>query len=453
MICPLSHYAINHPDHPFLIYPDRTITYSAVDLVVNACSKLLQDHPTEIPLAIVGSDALQTIAWLIAAARTGHIIAITSTKDPPPIRDQYLHHLGINSSTQYWPFPEMQDHSSVLTEIVDPHHPVCILFTSGSSGSPKAVVHSFHSLCAAARFSQQNIPFTHGDRWLLSLSLWHIGGLMIPLRAIHGGGSVVIKDRQLGEHVAEDQITHLSVVSTQLNDLLQADQSLPISSLKAVLVGGGAIPPSLVDRAIARHIPVHTTYGMTELGSQLCTTPPRSPVEVLRSAGQPLGDWQVIIDDHGEICVQGSPLFKGYWMGDHIRDPRDPNGYFHTGDTGVIRDGLLYPTGRVDQMFISGGENIHPEEIERILMTLCRTVIVVAVPNDRYGHRPIAFVDHPNLSEELLLDLDLLLHDTLPKFKHPDHLLPWPSEIPTHKPPRVALQKIATSWIIAQRSP
>ena len=116
---------------------------------------------------------------------------------------------------------------------------------------------------------------------------------MIPLRALYGGASVVEKDPHIsmGSQVDRDRITHLSVVATQLYDLLENDHLL--SSLMGMLVGGGTIPSRLIERSHQRSLPIHTTYGMTELGSQLTTTPPKSSLTTLRSAGIPIGDWHI----------------------------------------------------------------------------------------------------------------------------------------------------------------
>lgn len=450
MICPLHQHAMNHPDDPYIIYSDRTITYEDLNRYVTECTEFLKDHPKETPFAIVGADALNILSWLFAAARSNRILAITSTKDPVDVRDHHLRSLKIDPTSQTWSLPKPVTVCDQQPTILEPDAALCILFTSGSSGKPKAVVHSFNTLWSSAQFSQTNIDFQSGDRWLLSLSLWHIGGLMIPIRALFGGASIVVKNDSLGYHIEQDEITHLSVVSTQLNDLLL--ESRISISLKAVLVGGGVIPSSLVDRALQQQIPIHTTYGMTELCSQLCTTPPNSSIESLRSAGPPLGDWKIHISNESEICVQGSPLFLGYWQGDHLEDPRNPDGFFHTGDTGKIDNGLLYPIGRLDQMFISGGENIHPEEIEKILGSFVRTVIVVPVSNDRYGQRPIAFINPPTITQDQMTSMTTALNKALPKFKHPDHFLPWPSDVTTHKPPRATLQNIAETWIIEQKS-
>ena len=445
MICPLYRLAQSNPKAPYLILNDRTISFDELHRQVLACEIKLLCYPTTIPLAIDSTNPYDLISWLMAAARTGHWIAIPSGKDPPLQRDRYLQTISVYTGSLQWTLPEPLScsiASSPASTITHPNRRWCMLFTSGSSGPPKAVVHSFFGLWSSAKFSHRNIPFSIGHRWLQSLFLWHIGGLMIPIRALYGGASIIEKDPDInmGSQVIRDQITHLSVVATQLNDLLQEDHDL--SPLIGVLVGGGTIPSKLVQRSHQRSIPIHTTYGMTELGSQLSTTPPKSSLQMLESAGIPLGDWRIQLSLEQEIQVQGSPLFLGYWNGESIEDPRDEDGWFATNDRGTLKDGRLYLDGRVDQMFISGGENIHPEEIEAVLHDLGIFSIVIPVPDDRYGERPIAFV-LADLSVDIVQQIDLAFTTYLPKFKHPDAVFSWPKEVDTYKPSRRALQRIA----------
>jgi len=451
MICPLYVQSQRHPASPYWI-GSQTVTFTQMNNQINACTEYLQTLSSTTPLAIDSNDPVALLSWFWAAARTGHCIAIPSTKDPSDVRDSMLDSMNISTQSLSWTLPisNVCPHEDPPS-IFDPQGPVCMIFTSGSSGAPKVVVHSFSTLWHSAQFSDDNISFSHGDRWLQSLFLWHIGGLMIPIRAAFGGATVIQKDPHLsiGDQVSRDQISHLSVVATQMDDLLSEDPDL--SSLKAVLIGGGVIPSALVLSAFKQHIPIHTTYGMTELGSQLTTTSPNSDLTTLQSAGSPLGDWHITIGDRQEILVKGSPLCLGYWNGSTIEDPRDPNGYFKTGDRGSFIDGKLYPLGRVDQMFISGGENIHPEEIEKIFHQMGIFAIVVPIPDARYGERPVAFLNLSTLDVAVVHEIQATMTQNLPRFKHPDHLFLWPEVISTYKPSREKLQRIAKTMIDDRR--
>jgi len=193
-------------------------------------------------------------------------------------------------------------------------------------------------------------------------------------------------------------------------------------------MGGGPVPSSLVDQALARGLPLHISYGLTEMASQVTTTPPDASIEELRTAGRVLPNREVSISERGEIMVRGETLFAGYVEGEELDRPLDPEGWFHTGDLGELgEDGYLRVGGRMDNLFISGGENIQPEEIEEVLRRLegIDEAVVVPVPDEEFGAKPVAFVrmndgEPRNLAREL--------EPLLPRFKIPISFHPWPEE-------------------------
>lgn len=306
--------------------------------------------------------------------------------------------------------------------------PATVVFTSGSSGEPKAALHTYGNHYYNALGSNENIAVAPGDRWLLALPLYHVGGLGIVFRCLLAGATMVLADSgaSIASLVAQHQITHLSVVPTQLQRLLDAPPNL-LASLKAILVGGSALPTSLLDAARERKLPIHTTYGLTEMASQVTTTPPEASFAQLKSSGKLLPYRELTIAADGEILVRGKTLFAGYVHGGVIRQATDEDGWFHTRDLGLLDDaGLLHVGGRKDRQFISGGENIQPEEIERALCQIegVRQAVVVAVPDTMYGQRPVAFVyADDDIHEAVWREA---LADTLPRFKIPDAFLPWP---------------------------
>jgi O-succinylbenzoic acid--CoA ligase len=245
---------------------------------------------------------------------------------------------------------------------------------------------------------------------------------------------------KLGEQIARDRITHLSLVPTQLRRLLDDPHERGLSlTLKAVLLGGSPIPATLLTDAISHQLPVYLTYGLTEMASQVatgCSNELRSP-RVL-----PYRELRIAVD--GEIVVRGETLFTGYVEDDAITRPLDSEGWFRTGDLGSLdSEGRLTVLGRKDNMFVSGGENIYPEQIERALTAIdgIFDAIVVPVDDREYGHRPVAFIRYRseiNLSEpdsempesERLhfdhLSLSDELSRTLPRFMLPAAYYPWP---------------------------
>jgi o-succinylbenzoate---CoA ligase len=304
--------------------------------------------------------------------------------------------------------------------------PATIIFTSGSSGVPKAALHTFGNHYYSALGSNANIALRPGDRWLHSLPLYHVGGLSILFRCLLEGATVALPQpgTSPGESIASFGATHVSLVSTQLSRLLR--ESVDLGGLEAVLMGGGPVPPSLVDEALARGLPLYTSYGLTEMTSQVTTTPPDASIEELRTAGRVLPNREISISESGEILVRGETLFAGYAEGEELDRPVDEEGWFHTRDFGELDEsGYLRVGGRMDNLFISGGENVQPEEIEEALCRLegVDEAVVVPVPDEEFGARPVAFVRAAGREpEELAQELEPLL----PRFKIPISFHPWP---------------------------
>lgn len=313
-----------------------------------------------------------------------------------------------------------------------------LLWTSGSSGRPKAVAHGLAAHIASARGSAANLPFGPGDRWLWSLDHHHVGGLAILVRAAVGRGAVVIPPAGVPVHELVPQCSHVSLVATQLHRALVAGVSP--HRLRGALIGGGPVPYDLARRALDAGWPVLTTYGSTEAGSQVTATRPGDPPEALATAGHVLAGRALRLARDGEILIRGETMMRGYLVGKGL-DPATEDGWFRTGDAGTLdHAGRLVVRGRIDHAFISGGEKIHPEEIERILRghPEVGAAVVVGVPDPEWGARPVAFVQ---AAPEV--DLRGWLAERLPGFMVPDRFEPWPALASDAKPDRTWFERLA----------
>ncbi|MGM0592258.1 MAG: AMP-binding protein, partial [Halobacteriota archaeon] len=255
--------------------------------------------------------------------------------------------------------------------------PVAMVFTSGTTGSPKAVVLTVKNLLASAVSSAFRLGTLPDDRWLSPLALHHMGGIAPMYRSVIYGTAVVSRAEFDPGVVADDieryDATGISLVPTMLQQMLDAREALA-DSLRFVLLGGAPAPVSLVERCRERGIPVHPTYGMTETASQISTATPQEAFDAPSTVGHPLLWTTVTVmeDGHevrpgetGELVVSGPTVSPGYYG---EGDPAFQSGGFRTGDVGSFdEDGRLFVLNRLTDRIITGGENVEPGEVRGIL--------------------------------------------------------------------------------------
>jgi O-succinylbenzoic acid--CoA ligase len=237
----------------------------------------------------------------------------------------------------------------------------CRVLTSGSTGTPRPIPLSYGNFLWNAVGSGFNLGVMPDDRWLCCVPLSHIAGLGIVMRSVIYGTTAVIHDgfdvERVGEALERDRITVVSLVTTMLTRLL--DAGVDLSGPRAILVGGGPVPEEPLEEATAKGATVVQTYGLTETCSQVTTLAPADAKRKLGSAGRPLLTTHLRIRE-GEILIQGPTVAPG---------SADPDGWLHTGDLGHIdEEGFLYVRDRIDDLIVSGGENVVPAEVEEVLL-------------------------------------------------------------------------------------
>jgi len=448
VVCPLRRAALALPGAPAILGPDGAVDYAGLDGRVTAACERLEElgigAGARVGLYLPKDERYVTL--LLALIRAVAVAAPLSTRLPPEAVPPLLRRSGCGLI--------VSDDAKVLDVCDDVRRlrpgeppgagepaerepapelaldrPVTLISTSGSTGAPKAALHTLGNHYWSALGSGANIPLAPGDRWLHTLPLYHVGGLSIVFRCLLAGAAVALPEPgvPLGESIVRAGATHVSLVATQLRRLLR-EEAAETGSLKAVLLGGGPVPVSLVEEAASRGVPIHTSYGLTEMASQVTTTPPDAPMEALRTSGRVLPHREVRISPEREILVRGRTLFAGYVEDGETVLPLDPEGWFHTGDLGEMSsDGYLSVLGRRDNLFVSGGENVQPEEIEEALRRVegVEEAVVVPVPDEEFGERPVAFVKkRAGVEDE---DLSKALEPVLPRFKVPTAFHAWPA--------------------------
>ncbi|QLH78713.1 acyl--CoA ligase [Halosimplex rubrum] len=282
-----------------------------------------------------------------------------------------------------------------------------VMFTSGTSGEPKGVRLTRRNLIASATASAHRLGVEPGDRWLVCLPTYHMGGLAPLVRSTLYGTTTVIQRefdagataRVLDEHDG----TAVSLVPTMLTRLLDAGWQ-PANSLRFVLLGGAPATRELIERCADRGVPACPTYGLTETASQVATATPAAAREHPDTVGRPLRGTTVEVlgsdggptepVDSGELVVSGPTVTPGYLDDDQTAAAFDDRG-FHTGDLGYTDEaGRLWVVGRVDDAVVTGGENVHPARVADALRDIAGVAdaAVVGLPDEEWGQRVAALV-------------------------------------------------------------
>ncbi len=295
--------------------------------------------------------------------------------------------------------------------------PAVVIFTAGTTGSPKPVVlahrsvlSNLHNLLAVSgRLPHQVDPARPPAVVLQSGPLFHIGGFQSLLLALLGGSTVVfLRDRfdpaEVLKLIERERVTVWGAVPTMTTRALEhpAVDSTDLSSVRSVSMGGAPVQPQLLER-LRERLPnarrgLSTIYGMTETGGTVATASGAVMAEHPQTSGRPLPVVELRIDSpddtgSGEIVVRTPGQLLGYW-GEKGADLLDDDNFVHTGDLGRLDDGLLYVTGRVKDLIIRGGENIAPAHVEGALLShpAVRNAAVIGRPDADLGERVAAVV-------------------------------------------------------------
>jgi O-succinylbenzoic acid--CoA ligase len=253
------------------------------------------------------------------------------------------------------------------------------LATSGTTGSLKLVALSKRAILASAAAVNRHLQSDARDVWCCVLPTFHVGGLGIYARASLSGARVVDAQWDAQSFVAlcnTERVTLASLVPAQVRDLvgLKAAQSL-----RAIVVGGGALDADLYERARADGWPVLPSYGMTELASQVATATLDGPELVL------LDHVEARTESDGRLAFRSPALFTGYATDDGFQDPKQ-DGWFVTNDYGVIQGRRLEVAGRGADFIKIGGESVDLSRLDRILSSIEPNAAIVAARDDRLGH-------------------------------------------------------------------
>lgn len=401
-------------------------------------------------VAFEGAPSLDSLVLLLALWSRGLVAVPLHARLRPAEADELVRRAGATRVDSVPNERELPPAAPLEARRVSPTDPAAIVFTSGTTGRPKGAVLSRGALVASARASHQNLPMSAADRSLACLSLSHVGGLGLVVRALVSGSALVPLARfdvdEAREATTRLEVTRLSLVPTMLFDLLRGAPSAPgpdaLARASSILVGGAAASEALLDEGLARGWPLLTTYGLSEMGSQVATQAPRQRRAAEPGVGSPLAGVELRIDEPdadgvGRIVVRGPMRMDGYLL-DADRPLERPfvDGYFDTGDFGRVDErGVLHVVGRRSDLVLTGGENVYPAEVEAALERhpQVEACAVFGVPHERWGALvAAAIVPRRDLGAPSLASLAAHAASLLAPWKRPRAvvLLASPSELP-----------------------
>jgi fatty-acyl-CoA synthase len=330
-----------------------------------------------------------------------------------------------------------------------------LVYTSGTTGGPKAAVHTQANLLANMAIAAAVQEMGPADTVLTVLPLFHVGGLCIQtLPALFAGARVILHRRfhpdEALDCIAHDRPTLTLQVPATMKALLEHPRwaTTDLSSLRAVWAGSSLLPAPLVEAFHARGLPVCNVYGATETGPFSIALPPRHAMDHVGSCGWPVPGVQARLGtahgDAGELLLRGPNIVRRYWPD---QPACDAEGWFATGDLArQDADGSWRIVGRAKDLIISGGENIHPAEVEQALSLHPAVAECAAfgLPDARWGEVvAVAVVLHPGWQADEA-ELAAHLQQRLARFKLPRRWF-WREQLP-----KTALGKVQRKELVRQ---
>ena len=451
----------------------KTLTFGELNRLANRLAHHLSDNyniQRGDRIAVLAENCLAYLILFAAAQKTGCIIVPLNYRLASPELDFLLE----NSNPQlifteskfqaklidspFYPKIPFQSSLEYLARFCDisipspkdvffelapikPDDPIFILYTSGTTGFPKGALYTHKMLFWNSINTALALIVNTESRTLNCMPPFHTGGWNVLTTPFlhHGGYSCLMKSfdgTAVLKAIEKERITIFMGVPTMLKmiaDLPEFEEA-DLSSLHYIVVGGEPMPVPLIEKWHSKGVPVRQGFGMTEVGPNLTSLHQKDAVRKIGSIGRPNFYVETkIVDKHGKECapniagellLRGPLVTPGYWQNKEATQLAFTKNWFRTGDR-VRQDeeGYLYVVDRIKNMYISGGENVYPAEVERVMLEHPKVseVAIVGIPHEKWRETGRAFV----VTKETVSESELLAYCSLKlaKFKVPTSVI------------------------------
>lgn len=458
------------PTHTALIdqASGRTLTYNSLKEEVDQWAWLLQDKGVEKGdrVAYLCTNSLEHITLLLACARLGalfvplnfrlalHELAeIVERVEPKAlISTEDVCQLPLKREFPYFNISKLHpqeygERGAFITKESTLEDPLLMLFTSGTTGTPKGVLFSGRMLATNQKETCRNWGLLSTDKTLVETPFFHTGGynvLCLPLMSI-GGTSVLAKKFDLDnvyETLEREKLSVYFAVPTMFQMIAEDERfkTNSFESMRFFISGGAYCPKELMEEYQKKNLMFKQGFGLTEVGPNCFLLDEEDAIRKVGSIGRPMPHSEVKLfkddgteaktNEVGELLIRGPHVCAGYFKEPERFEAATFDGYFKTGDLAKYdEEGFYYIVGRKKDMYISGGENVYPAEVEKKIRghESVHECVVVAVPSDKWGEVGYCFLRSER--EWHVDELRDYLNPLLSRYKHP-HFIENVKEFP-----------------------
>ena len=334
----------------------------------------------------------------------------------------------------------VEDEGQEYHEELHEDEPVFILYTSGTTGFPKGTLYTHKMLFWNSINTALSLEISSTTKTLNCMPLFHTGGWNVLLAPVlHHGGTIIMFKKfdasKILKCIVKEELDLFMGVPTMLKMMAELPEfeKTDIGNLNYIIVGGESMPLDLIRKYHQKKVPIRQGYGLTEVGPNLTSLHQKEAERKQGSIGKPNFYVKVkIVDDYGkpvktdkpgELWISGPMVTPGYWKNPEATKDSIEAGWFKTGDVAKMdKEGFLYIVDRKKHMYISGGENVYPVEVERVLLQhhLVNEAVVFGIPHKKWGECGVALLV---VSKETTSDaIRKFCLEKLAKFKVPSEI-------------------------------